>query len=1075
MKQKIFKRIVAFVLVLCIVFSNTPNKLVHAASHDNVVKKITLTKKDGGPIGNISQWQEFKVVVDFELPNNVVKQGDTTVIQLPNELDFADDVAIDIKDDGGNLVAVLTIDKPAKKAILTYTNYPETHSDVKGKFFFISRVDHIVVTEEKDIPLLFTVGTVVVVGPTIHYNGPGQVTPRDFQKIGWKAGGDDKTRLSYRVEINQNKKMMKDVRVVDVHEGHGIKIIKDNLKVLKGTWVVQPGGYGLDPATMKVVNHEVTISYNDDDSGFDIFIGDINPDEGYVIRYDVKTPYEPMNGEVFTNTATLTGSNIETLESISNYEYNIGGGIAEGYNFTIKLKKVGEQGETLPDAVFDVIRVRSNQKVGQITTGGDGYGQIDKLLRDKYKLVEVTAPDGYDLNPKEYFVEPADFNENKIAEIEVVNKKAIKPILVVLKATKILEGKDITTTEPFTFELYEGENPQPGTQPIQTVKNNQVNAPNNIVFAPIEFTAQQVGTHIYTIKEKKGDLPGVTYSEKIIKVTVNITLEGSQLKSQENYTENGTFLNNYVAKPACVTLKVCKELTGKQLTDGQFQFQLIDVDNANNIVETVTNDATGEARFSELKFETAGVRNYKIKEVNNNLPGITYDGKEVAVVITVTDNGEGQLVADTKYDGTANKPIFKNAYNTSPTKATIKAKKELVGMGLLVNMFEFELYEIVGGQDKFVEKVNNKADGEVVFTEIEYDKVGLRTYKIKEKAGVLGGVTYDATEFIAEVNVVDDGAGKLVATVRYPNIQTDVPVFNNIYKPKPVIVKIEAKKTLENKDLEADQFEFELKELELPLKRRGSEPVISKTKNDAEGNVIFTIGPFEETGFRVYELREIKGDLEGIIYDESKFRIEVMIYDNQQGELVAEVVYPNNEKPIFKNIYEPKSTIGTIAEIDGEKEAFVAGEITITDKVEYKKVIKGKEYTIKGVLMNKATNTPLLVSGKEVKAEKTFIPSEENGVVELEFKFDASELETTEVVVFEKLFKGDVEVTSHEDINDEAQTVIVRKPEIKTLAKVDGEKETFAIGEVIVTDTVSYKDLIVGKEYTVKGVLMNKA
>ncbi|MDO4778567.1 MAG: VaFE repeat-containing surface-anchored protein, partial [Tissierellia bacterium] len=170
-----------------------------------------------------------------------------------------------------------------------------------------------------------------------------------------------------------------------------------------------------------------------------------------------------------------------------------------------------------------------------------------------------------------------------------------------------------------------------------------------------------------------------------------------------------------------------------------------------------------------------------------------------------------------------------------------------------------------------------------------------------------------------------------------------------------------------------------------------------------------------------------------------------------------------------------KPEIKTLAKVDGEKETFAIGEVIVTDTVSYKELIVGKEYTVKGVLMNKATNTPLLIDGKEVKAEKTFTADTKDGTVELEFKFDASELETTEVVVFEKLFKGDVEVTSHEDINDEAQTVIVRKPEIKTLAEVDGEKETFAKGEVVITDKVAYKDLIVGKEYTVKGVLMNKA
>ncbi|MED1406751.1 VaFE repeat-containing surface-anchored protein, partial [Bacillus mycoides] len=151
--------------------------------------------------------------------------------------------------------------------------------------------------------------------------------------------------------------------------------------------------------------------------------------------------------------------------------------------------------------------------------------------------------------------------------------------------------------------------------------------------------------------------------------------------------------------------------------------------------------------------------------------------------------------------------------------------------------------------------------------------------------------------------------------------------------------------------------------------------------------------------------------------------------------------------------------------------------VTIQDKVEYKDLQVGKEYTLKGKLMDKETNKPLVVNGKEVTAETEFTPKEANGSITLDFTFDATGLEEKEVVVFEELLKDGKVVTTHADINDKGQTVKFVKPSVKTTAtnKADGSKELEASKSVTIQDKVEYKDLIVGKEYVVKGKLMDKA
>ncbi|MGF9878952.1 VaFE repeat-containing surface-anchored protein [Bacillus albus] len=161
---------------------------------------------------------------------------------------------------------------------------------------------------------------------------------------------------------------------------------------------------------------------------------------------------------------------------------------------------------------------------------------------------------------------------------------------------------------------------------------------------------------------------------------------------------------------------------------------------------------------------------------------------------------------------------------------------------------------------------------------------------------------------------------------------------------------------------------------------------------------------------------------------------------------------------------------------DGGKEMHAKESITIQDKVEYTNLVVGKEYTVKGKLMNKVINKPLLIDGKEVTAETKFTAKEKNGFVTLDFPFVGAEQQGREVVVFEELYEDGILVATHADINDVGQTVRFVEPTIKTTAtnKADGGKEMHAKDSITIQDKVEYKDLIVGKEYVVKGKLMNK-
>ena len=175
-----------------------------------------------------------------------------------------------------------------------------------------------------------------------------------------------------------------------------------------------------------------------------------------------------------------------------------------------------------------------------------------------------------------------------------------------------------------------------------------------------------------------------------------------------------------------------------------------------------------------------------------------------------------------------------------------------------------------------------------------------------------------------------------------------------------------------------------------------------------------------------------------------------------------------------QTVYIPKVRTTAIADDTKDHVTEAKKEVTIVDTVSYEGLEVDREYTVKGVLMNKATGKVITVNGKEVTAESTFTVKAQKGTVDVTFKFDGSALEDTMIVVFETLYTEGKEVGIHAEIGDEAQTVYL--PKIRTHAKdsVTEIDHTEALPKAKIIDTVSYSSLLPGKEYTVTGTLMNK-
>ena len=225
----------------------------------------------------------------------------------------------------------------------------------------------------------------------------------------------------------------------------------------------------------------------------------------------------------------------------------------------------------------------------------------------------------------------------------------------------------------------------------------------------------------------------------------------------------------------------------------------------------------------------------------------------------------------------------------------------------------------------------------------------------------------------------------------------------------------------------------------------------------SDENGIFS---FENVPYGEYIVHEIK-PVDGYIPNENNYPITI-----SEHEEVVEITAVNDRFP----------EIRTTAMIEGKKEVGATDVFTLEDTIQYKHLFPGKEYVLKGILMDKATNAPFLSDGKELTSEVVFTPEQANGTVMVQFVFDAALItEETDIVVFETLYANGVELAVHADIDDDDQTVTVKIPEIRTHAEADSKKEVTAEEKITITDTVNYKNLTVGKEYTVKGVLMDKS
>lgn len=290
-------------------------------------------------------------------------------------------------------------------------------------------------------------------------------------------------------------------------------------------------------------------------------------------------------------------------------------------------------------------------------------------------------------------------------------------------------------------------------------------------------------SHIFTYKvTESGSADGVTNDTETKTVSFKVTDDGNGKLTVERLGAASdpafTFTNTYSVQPvdSSVTdqVTVTKNLTGRDMKAGEFEFQLLE---GGNVVATGTNDASGKVALSPITYTKPGTYNYTLCEVGggSQKAGVQYDGSTFAVTTTVTDNGDGTLSVAHKMDNDANTVGFTNSYTPAATSVTLGASKVLNGKSLDAEEFTFVLTDEGGEQVT----ATNDANGMVVFPAIQYGEAGTYQYTIAEVKGDESDVTYDESEYAVTVTVEDNGEGSLVATVAYEG--GNAPVFTNTY------------------------------------------------------------------------------------------------------------------------------------------------------------------------------------------------------------------------------------------------------------------------------------------------------
>lgn len=536
--------------------------------------------------------------------------------------------------------------------------------------------------------------------------------------------------------------------------------------------------------------------------------------------------------------------------------------------------------------------------------------------------------------------------------IQFTNTYAPKDATVTLTARKTFGNADNSHAKltDFQFQLFDNE--QAVGVPVQTANAAE---DGTIRFQPLTFTASQLKgskskTFTYTVREIRQSAGGVNYDSHMgmWQITVTDDLTG-QLKAQirTNAAHPTTFTNTYQAKPVSVQFRAHKTLndpdhTGIQPQAGQYEFKCVEDRTGGQVGTAKTNDQRGDILFDAISYTKTGVYDYTLSEVHGDRGGITYDATKHHVTVTVTDNGEGQLLADVKYDNGTNIPEFTNTYHAQPATDNPTAVKKMTSSKgnkytLKGEDFAFTLQQqsAPANVSNADQTKRNDQQGNIRFDQLSFPLVGTYVFTMSEQDTTVPGVTTDGTVATITYVVKDvDHTGKLTVVSKTVTPTTGANgkniTFTNHYSPKNIGYSISGVKNIVNTDTATSrvpqdgEFQFQLNAVsardadgnaismnDMPMpagSQNGTVTVTNKGSGFTFGQMVYTM-----PGVYTYHVKELAGTDKTIGYSTQEYDVTVTVTD--QGGMLSATVDRQATDVRFDNTYTP-TPVGVTVKAD---------------------------------------------------------------------------------------------------------------------------------------------------------------
>lgn len=619
---------------------------------------------------------------------------------------------------------------------------------------------------------------------------------------------------------------------------------------------------------------------------------------------------------------------------------------------TLRLLNADEFTFELQDANGKTLQSKANKADGTVTFDKityDTVGEHDyRIIEQSGKLAGIT----YDQTVHMMHVNVTDDGYGRLnAAVTYDNTPDVpvfrntyqpKDVTVSLTARKTFDNADASHAKltDFQFQLFDNE--RAVGVPVQTVNAAE---DGTIRFQPLTFTAQQLNgartrTFTYTVREIHQSAGGVNYDPHmgLWQITVTDDLTGRlKARTRTDAAYPTTFTNTYQAKPVSVQFRAHKTLndpdhTGIRLQAGQYEFTCVEDKTGGQVGTAKTNDQRGDVLFDAISYTRPGTYDYTIRETPGDRGGVMYDAAKHHVRVTVTDDGEGQLLADVKYDGGTAIPEFTNTYRAQPATDTPTAVKRMSASEgnkypLKGDDFAFTLHQQsapanVSNPDQ---TKRNDRNGDIRFDRLSFPLVGTYVFTMSEQDTTVPGVTKDGTVATITYVVEDVGhTGRLSVTSKTVTPSTGdsdgTVTFTNRYNPKNVGYAIGGAKRIVNTDTatgripQDGEFTFQLNAAsahdsddtpidagDIPMpdgSRDGKLTVANKGTGFTFGRMTYT-----KPGAYTYHVKELAGTDKTIGYSTQEYDVTVTVTD--QGGMLSATADRQANDIRFDNTYTP--------------------------------------------------------------------------------------------------------------------------------------------------------------------------